>query len=138
MLTAEGISMPSERTVRNAVRGGWKAKGPRKGAAAPAAPTAPREPTTEDDPQPADVVAALQRVSETLEGACRSLDSSDPADARLLSTLGRSAAAIAQQIQRMTPPAPVDPNAHPDMLAAADRGRAKLWEYVERLRAGTL
>ena len=33
---------------------------------------------------------------------------------------------------------PPDPNTLPDMVAAADRGRAKLWDYLERLRVGTV
>jgi hypothetical protein len=38
--------------------------------------------------------------------------------------------------RKNTPAMVPDPNDHPDMVAAAARGRAKLVDYVERARAG--
>ena len=51
----------------------------------------------------------------------------------------RIASQAGQTLAKLSPSEePPDPNTLPDMVAAADRGRAKLWEYLERIRDGRM
>jgi hypothetical protein len=76
----------------------------------------------------------LSRLFRSYAKQARVLHDTNPAEAN---TAGRLASVFAAALSRVTvPEAPRDPNEHPDMVAAAERGRAKLWEYLERAARG--
>ena len=74
----------------------------------------------------------MREAIATAEGL-RAVSELEPA-ARWLRIASQAGATLAKLSPSEEPP---DPNQLPDMVAAADRGRAKLWDYLERLRAGT-
>ena len=55
--------------------------------------------------------------------------------ARWLRIASQAGATLAKLSPSEEPP---DPNTLPDMVAAADRGRAKLWEYISRIADGRM
>jgi hypothetical protein len=76
----------------------------------------------------------LSRLFRTYAKQARALHDTSPAEAN---TAGRLASVFAAALSRVTVPEPPrDPNEHPDMVAAAERFRAKAWEYVEKIQTG--
>ena len=94
-------------------------------------------PATEEDAVPLTVADQRVELSKLFRSqaklACDKRES-NPAEAN---TAARLATALSAALARVTvPDPPRDPNEHPDMVAAAERGRAKLWEYLERIQTG--
>jgi hypothetical protein len=88
------------------------------------------QPVTGDE-QRALLSSLLRGVVEDARKSRQDGDSaSSLAGARLAGALSSAIARIPTEVP------PADPNEQPDMMAAAERGRAKLFDYVERARAG--
>ena len=130
----------SEPTVRRACSGATSR--PARGTSAQGAQGSPG--VSAATPWPADAPLAAMGLDEqraSLSDLLRvhrdsalALASTDPA-ASAAST--RIVTALAGAIRHLTEPAPPrNPNELPDMVAAADRGRAKLQDYLERIRLG--
>lgn len=80
-----------------------------------------------------DIPAQLRRVVASLEGAAKQAEA-DKDVARLVAAQ-RAVLQATALLSKATPPPPVDPNDRPDMRAAAERGRQRMHELLDRLLA---
>lgn len=92
----------------------------------------PGEPLSLDDQR-----RLLSEQMRSAAAAARTLRASG--DLGAAAAQSRLVAAFGASLKRLTAPdPPPDPNERPDMQAAAHRGRAKLADYLERIRTGAL
>lgn len=85
------------------------------------------------DPEAGDALATVRRCLATADRLLRRVPSEDVAS---FATLARLSTAAAIAIGKLTPPPTQSAEDSPDMVAAAQRARDKLREYVQRIAAG--
>lgn len=75
----------------------------------------------------------LNRNADVIEAMLKKM--AETGDVVATDRLLRSLSALTAQVAKMTPPPADDPDASPDMVAAAERAREKLLEVARRRRA---
>lgn len=145
-LAAAGVKGASRATVgrrmrelRGNVRVG-RVRATKKTARAPVEPDLPVESDTlEDPPLPTNAeeipeglsLALLYRLRAKAEAAGE--HALKRKDLATFGAMGRLVTAVSEAIRKATPPAPPDPNEHPDMLALAERVRKDLHELLDKV-----
>jgi hypothetical protein len=139
-LVTEGLRVPSQRTIASIVARckpttrDKQAKGKRSSGKG----KAKKAEQSNGNGDTSAIVGILEDASGVLESIASQFDlgRADDKEIRIYNQTLRTLSQVATQVQRLTPPEPPDPNAHPDMRAASDKGMAKLWDYLERALAG--
>ncbi len=135
-LAGRVVAPPAESGARAAFKMGRR-DGMTRRAGAAALEAATGDDPAEGEDVPLDLAEQrleLSRLFRSYAKQARTLRDSDPAASHVA---GRLASVFAGALSRVTVPEPPrDPNEHPDMIAAAEHGRAKLWGYVEAASLG--